>query len=314
MWRFLPGKRIYWSAAIFPGWLLEAPNIPLVASMVKNICRFSSVAAFGLIPVLMIGPGVYAETPDSASPQVQTLPTSQSLADVPAVLGRDYRLRTFKAKNASGEVMGVPAHLLSIASAAGGWMSPDPSIVPHVTSTIPRRFRDKVQLFYSEITGWIMVPRGWQVWDAENGADGSLRLEFAQPSSSHTNWIEIGSEGGCYGCMLDDAAGFVPRATLVKAGYQRGLGYTSPNVALDPKPSTLIHPDPCSALLTYSSGGAVVHGVVLLLTYDGDPAGFEDLYIALPPNEAKLGRFISKAFLTTQRKRSTDDCGMALKH
>lgn len=241
----------------------------------------------------------------SDSMRVHYLPDAHSLSVQPSKAGEDFRLHEFQARNTAGEILNVSAFLLDIPSGAGGWISPEPSGVPPFPETLPTVMRNRVQLIYNgnnsdDAVGWLVVPRGWILWTAGIGADGSTRIEFRAPGDRYAGWMALGEEGGCEGCMPEVVAGLGIRAA---AHTFTGNTFFPLNAKLSPKPNVLVHPDACTALITYQTGNLIVHGAIILYTREkGGADGTDSLYIGLPDHENDLGKFIVKAFLDSHTK------------
>lgn len=233
---------------------------------------------------------------------VHYLPHVHSLSAERSFLGRDVRLHAYHAGGKDGRILDVPAYLLDVPSGAGGWISPSPDTVPAFPEPLPRRMLDKTQLFYSGGKGssglWLVVPRNWVVWSAAYGGDGSSRIQFIPASGRGSGWMQVSGQSGCYGCMPEVVAGLgIPAAERAFKDNE----FFPLNAKLWPKPSVLIHPDACTALLTYRTNESTVHGAVLVyVDADGQAEATESLYISLPDNESKLGQFIATTFLKSR--------------
>lgn len=242
--------------------------------------------------------------------QVHYLPDVHSMSAQRSIPETDFRLHPYRVKGMGGKILDVPAHLLDIPSGAGGWISPEPNLVPAFPVLLPRNMRNRIQLFYSGEKGspemWLVVPRDWVIWNADNGADGSFSFQFIAASGLATGWMQVNGQGGCAGCMPEVVSGLgIPAAERALKDNE----FFPLNAKLWPKPSALVHPDACAVLLTYKTGKNTIHGAILLYVDDsGQADGTESVYISLPDHESALGRFIAATFLKSRMQLNHFSC------
>lgn len=262
--------------------------------------------ALTLVAASSVGPFVAS----ACAAQVHYLPDVHSMSAQRSILGTDFRLHPYRAKGMGGKILDVPANLLDIPSGTGGWISPEPNSVPAFPVLLPRNMHNRIQLFYSGEKGspemWLVVPRDWVIWNAGNGADGSFSFQFIAASGLTSGWMQVSGQGGCAGCMPEVVSGLgIPAAERAFKDNE----FPPLNAKLWPKPSALVHPDACAALLTYKTGKNTIHGAVLLYVDDSDQAdGTESVYISLPDHESTLGRFIATTFLKSRMQLNHYSC------
>lgn len=248
---------------------------------------------------------VICPLPLDAATQVHELPTGQDISVQLSSGYKDFRLHAFHAKNTAGEILNIPAFLIDIRSGAGGWDSPDPTNVLPFTEVLSAVENNRVQLFYNgnrddSSIGWLVVPRGWQLGAAAIGGDGSALVQFRAAQGRHSGWMVLTEQVGCAGCMPEVVAGLGIRA----AAHAFPANTFFPlDAELLPKPIAIVHPDACTALVTYQAGNLITQGVIILYTGNGGLAeGTASLYIGLPGGDADLGKFIVNAFLKSHTK------------
>ncbi|MGH8397263.1 MAG: DUF4850 domain-containing protein [Gammaproteobacteria bacterium] len=215
---------------------------------------------------------------------------------------KQFRLHEFVAKDAAGHrITGVPATLIDVFSGLGEWESVSPDKVPPFTYFLPDDMRDQIQLFYmDDELGWILVPRGWKVHRAAEGADGTERFTFVAPTGAKYGWLDLSYVPGCMGCMYWDTDGLIPDAH--KGLIDMGLAAPSSKPAkLVPTPDSISHPDPHTAIFRYHiSSSPPVRAMVFLgpETQEGDVVE-RALYLALPTSKTKLVDCITDYYFGT---------------
>lgn len=214
------------------------------------------------------------------------------------------RLHEYVASDAKGLRLSVHAYLIDIQNGTGAWSSPSPPNVPPFKMTIPSRLQNKIQLFYSTITGWLVVPVRWRLYGAYLGADGGGYFQFNPPAGPSTGWMVAGIASQCTACGPSAVAGLIPdTANAYKKNYELvrpPLSIILPGAKLEPRPLTLHHPNSCTAILAYRVGGEIIHGAVVLHeNVDGTGREDQNLYLMLP-KKMKFVRFIVGAYLNAQ--------------
>lgn len=190
---------------------------------------------------------------------------------------------------------GIPAWTIRILDGTDSWDGPTSLPPPRTVVDAPAKLRDRIALFQVESSmqgGWIVVPRGWRVTNAAAGAQGSWGVIFVAQGGPQDGWLLVGASGPGMTEVFSGAEGYFPGAyRLENAIIPHAL---AGDVSLTPRPASLTHPNRCTALVTYKSGGLAVKGMKQL----GDD-GISGFSIALPPDEAALQNFLFAAFRRT---------------
>lgn len=237
-----------------------------------------------LAAALLLAVGICAAaTEPNKLPGPPSAPKADDLAN--------FRLRSFVAKDSDGKPLtDIPATLVDVHSGMGDWDAVEEGRVLPFTPNIPPELRGQIQLFYADNDiGWMMVPRGWKVWGAALGADGTSWFTFVAPAGPKDGWMVAVEVPGCFGCMYMDADGLVPAAhqNLVDGGLaDPGTEAAKPA----PTPDSLSNPNPCTAILSYRQPGSpAVRAIVYVGTPDPEADATErSTYLALPGQKAKL--------------------------
>lgn len=230
----------------------------------------------------------------AAFPDTVQLPQTSTIG---AFAGRHFHFRVAAATDRErGGVFthGIPAWTVSIQNGVGGWDGPTRLPLPKSVLNGPGRLREKIALFQVESGmggGWIAVPRGWRVVSAVAGAQGTWGITFAAPGGPGGGWIVVGGSGPGTSEVFSAADGYFQGVYQLENEIIPGT--LSHDATLSPTPISLLHPNPCTAVISYKSGGLVVKGVEQF-GIDGI-TGFS---IALPPREANLRHFLFRAFRT----------------
>jgi len=220
---------------------------------------------------------------------------------------KNFRLRHFVAKNSAGKPLTeIPATLIDIYSGMSEWDMADATKVPFFMANIPADLLGQLQIFYKDNgIGWIVVPRGWKILRAVEGANGNEWYTFVAPTGSKDGWMITGDVPGCLGCMYFDADGLIPGAhqALIDAKIADA---GSPVAKVIPTPITISHPNDCTAVFSYHKTHSPQVSAVVFV---GTPAGGGDpsessLYLALPSNQSRVSDFIMHNF-----ERLTSSCG-----
>jgi hypothetical protein len=260
----------------------------------------NKVQAAALMAVLggaMVVPSAYA--------QEATVPLEGPPTCAASVVGVEYRLRDFKALDgAKRAVTDVPATLLDVMNGLGEWEAPRPEEAPAFTVPIPAALRSQIALFYSNVGGWMIVPRGWVVHSAGVGVNGNSGFTFVAPTGAKDGWMGHRTAPACMGCMYSEADGIIPGAhqgwvDLMTKGVADSKVPTSqgPESLLVPTPDAITHPDACTAILRYRvPSSPPVHAFVYL----GHPGAADlimsKLQVALPDTKSTLADFIIGIF------------------
>jgi len=247
-----------------------------------------------------------ASTKTVSLPAIVDLPTKHS-ADGP---GGGFRLRKVTSADANGQTTdGVPAWLIDI-DGPTGWDSGVKSGPPSFVGSKSARFRNRVALFGSDQAGWLVVPKNWRVRYAVEGAQPGYGLGFVAPGGAAAGWMISWSTSGM-GSILASGEGLFPSAQrryLAFVNRPVGAGLTpvtfvQGTVRLSPTPTSITHPNRCTALVTYRSGGLVVKGIALwqppMHPYSSDPYSTA-MYIAMPAKDTVLQTYLVEMFERTR--------------
>lgn len=189
----------------------------------------------------------------------------------------------------------IPAWTITILDGTDSWDGPAKLPPPRFILNSSAEIHDQIALFQVESGlegGWIAVPRGWRVLSAAAGAQGSWGVTFVAPNGPSSGWLLVGGSGPGMTEVFSGAEGYFPGAYQLE--NQIIPNTLSRDAPLSPKPDSLVHPNRCSAFVTYTSGGLVVKGIKQF----GDD-GILRFSIALPHTEAALQAFLFTAFRRT---------------
>lgn len=226
-------------------------------------------------------------------PDTVTLPQTADIGSSHLVY-KDFHVLPATSRDLAGRLtQGIPAMVVTVLDGVGGWDGPVP--IPPPASLLHRSatIRSKIALFQIEVGlggGWLVVPRGWRVLSADAGAQGSWGTTFVAPDGPSHGWILVGGSGPGLTEVFSAAEGYFPGAYQLENEIIPGA--LTHDSTLSPEPYTLEHPDPCTALVSYTSGGLAVQGVD---QFGGDD-GITGFLIALPANEATLQTFLLHAY------------------
>lgn len=231
-----------------------------------------------------------------AATDVRELRTAPQLRSEPGV---DYMLHVTS-------VAGTTVTLIDVHGGVGDWVRVDPAKLPPLPAAPPKPTKDAPQWFYGEVVGWMAVPGGWRVQRAAIGADGGTDYTFVAPEGTAKGWLTYTVIPACVGCQLEEAAGLLPGA-----GERMGTFAEAPEIRLgqtNPVMSWQSHPDDCTALFRYRSGGLNVQAAVLssapfsaLDDQKGADLSVADLYIAVPAPDAAVATYLLDTFRQTFR-------------
>lgn len=188
---------------------------------------------------------------------------------------------------------GIPAMVVTVLDGTGGWDGPSSMPPPAFLLKSSATIRSKVALFQVEAGsggGWIVVPRGWRVVSAGAGAQGSWGTTLVAPDGPSHGWILIGGSGPGATEVFSAAEGYFPGAYRLENEIIPGT--LTHDSILSPEPHTLMHPDQCTALVSYKSGGLAVKSIK---QFGGDD-GITSFSVALPASEATLQSFLFHAY------------------
>jgi hypothetical protein len=240
-------------------------------------------------------------------PAIVHLPTTRSVEG----FGGGFRVRRATSADLKGQSTydDVPAWLVDIHGAMG-WDSGVQSGPPSILISRSDRFRNRVALFGSDPAGWLVVPKGWHIQYASEGAQPGYGLGFVAPGGARNGWMVSWSTSGI-GSILASGEGLFPNAKrryLAFVNRPVGAGliavtFVQDPVRLSPTPTSLTHPNRCTALVTYRSDGLVVKGIALwqppMHPYSSDPYSTA-MYIAMPANDTEMETYIVKMFERTR--------------
>ena len=251
----------------------------------------------------MLASTTHADTP--APTPIKTKELASAPSEYSSVAGTDYRLHPFKAKDAAGHPLtDVPANIVDVFNRVGEWDAPKYSEPPAIAYPIPADIRDQIQLFYASGPGWVVVPKGWAIHRAAEGADGNAVFSFLSPKGREGGWLEIESIPACMGCMYSAADGIILGA---HAGLEGITEDGAPEPTLVPKPESMTHPTACLAVFSYRVKPSLTVHAVVFLGHAEEPTETDEegasLYIAMPDANAKLAEFIAGYF-----QRMHTDC------
>lgn len=253
----------------------------------------------GALVLLAIAP--WAVLADQASSSKVVLSNFRNLPIAlnkhPSIAGKDYRLHAVIAQDSAGHPLSdVPAEIIEVYTGALNWNSPRYSKLPPIDS-LTADSRAQLQLFYAAGIGWMLVPRGWTVHRAAEGADGSDVYEFTPSTPGMPGWEAYSSAGGCVGCIYSMADGIIPGAhdkleEIIEDGAKEPKLY--------PVPDSVTHPTPCMAMFSYRiKPPLIVHAAVFLGHAEEVSETDEEalaLYAALPDTNNKLAEFVVAYF------------------
>nr|WP_199042121.1 DUF4850 domain-containing protein [Dyella sp. ASV24] len=224
-----------------------------------------------------------------AAKDIRELPASP---EAQSTAGADYRLRTVS-------FAGAEATLIDVYS-AGDWIRPDIARLPGLPAVSALPTKDAVQWFYGSAAGWMAVPVGWLVREADISADGGTRYVFTASEGVSGGWVSYEVIPVCVGCVLGDANGLLPNAgeqlaELGTPGFD--LGQTNPVMSWQSRP------DDCTLLFRYRSSGLAVHAAVqssvaIAATSDAQkgPLALAEVYAALPAAKSAQADFMVSSF------------------
>ncbi len=228
----------------------------------------------------------------------------------PMPCSKECRIEPYIAHDSSGHALNIPARIVGLFTGALFWDSPNPSKVPAFTLAVPQNLRDRIAIYYAKPVGWMVVPRGWILATAGEGADGGTGFEFIAPRTSSApktgqlGWMLVGLVPACVGCMYDEADGIIPGAHEAMIKLFPNLPEEPPRLV--PKPEFIEYPDPCTATFRYSlPQSPPVQALVYFGPYQEEGDMFEtNIYIAMPDSKSNLVDFIIKNFSKIARNCS----------
>ncbi|MBB3226377.1 hypothetical protein FHW69_000967 [Luteibacter sp. Sphag1AF] len=201
----------------------------------------------------------------------------------PSVQGEDYRLVPAVAKDATGKVIpGVTVQRILLKDMEGEWESADEKLPPF-KSTLTPDVLARVQLFFASGGGWMVTPRGWKVYAAGFGVDGTSSFLFTAASGPAQGWLSTYDIPACLGCIYDAADMFFPQ---VHAMREDMVGPT-PRPAILPRPKSMTRPDKCTVLLRYDTPDSPPVREAATFDASGDPF-WHSIDVAIPDADAAL--------------------------
>jgi len=187
---------------------------------------------------------------------------------------------------------GIPAMVVTVLDGTGSWDGPSSVSPPAFVLNSSASVRSKVALFQVETGlggGWIVVPKGWRVVSAVAGAQGSWGATFVAPDGPSHGWILIDGSGPGTTEVFSAAEGYFPGVYQLENEIIPGT--LTRDSTLSPKPYAFVRPDPCTALVSYKSGGLAI---VSVRQFGRD--GITSFSVALPASEATLQAFLFDAY------------------
>lgn len=137
----------------------------------------------------------------------------------------------------------------------------------------------------------MVVPRGWDLWSAGVGEDGTGSITFEAPQGWTHGWENIGTVPACMACMWGATNGLIPAAFKVI-----GQDFNPPVSKLIPTPQVLMHPNPCIAVLRYKPKNSPLSIRAVVLFNDKGNPWERDLYLALPEKSKVPADYILKSY------------------
>jgi hypothetical protein len=251
--------------------------------------------------LLLVGCAIGARASDVAWPVEHQLPTTKSVLNWHPPVAFKFNVQQATANDLAGQPTGgIPAWQIDVLTGTGDWDRGLPTPPPEFVMKSTTSQRSRIALFKgSSFGGWLAVPRGWRVQVATEGVDGSGGITFVAPGGARQGWMTYGVIPACVGCILGAADGLFPDA---HRRYDAFLGTHTPPETLSPKPDSLTHPDQCTVLITYRSGGLMVEGIYFWLPpLSGGPDPYStELSVALPAKDASLQDYLITAFERTR--------------
>jgi len=184
--------------------------------------------------------------------------------------------------------------LVDVLTGTDDWSRPDPAHLRTDKARLAPALRGQFQRFYGGVVGWMLVPAGWHLQFVAIGADGNSSYTFVAPQGAVAGWLDYGVTPACVSCLLGSADGLLPGAweQEVAIGYVHGSKPWRPV----PTPSRFDHPNACTALLRYRSGGLTVFSAMLSSTPMDEAnrgnTSLAEVYAALPSSKAALAQAI----------------------
>jgi hypothetical protein len=153
-----------------------------------------------------------------------------------------------------------------------------------VKKSISPEMADSLAAYWT-YTGWLLVPRGWQISKAIVGADNSSVYEFKEPNGGTGRVTAYDSGGGCWGCAVNAAAPYFPDA---KRKSETVFGYFFPDRE---KPVHMVKLGKYTVAYTrHDSNGQMIEGIAYY-NPDGDVETFT-CEVALPQSQHALATAI----------------------
>ena len=138
---------------------------------------------------------------------------------------------------------------------------------------------------YAQPSGWILVPKGWTLYEAGLGANGSVGLLFA-PDAKGRHYLTFYDTSSCVGCAYSSASLFFDRARSL-AKSNEFLFYTRANVALK---TTMLRPTHAAYSYRFKQGDPI-HGLAI---FDPENQGtmYRNLSVRLPASQKSVASAI----------------------
>lgn len=225
----------------------------------------------------------------------ETVPLPQTADIGTQFVYKQFHVRPATPKDLAGKsTHGIPASVVTVFDGVGSWDGPSSASPPVFVLNSSASIRSKVALFQIETGlggGWIAVPKSWRVISADAGAQGSWGATLVAPGGPRDGWLLIGGSGPGTTEVFSAAEGYFPGAFQLE--NELFPGTLTHDSTLWPKPDSLARPDPCTALVSYRSGGLVVKSI---RHFGRD--GMTSFWVALTPTNAALQTFLLRAYRT----------------
>ena len=222
----------------------------------------------------------------------ETVPLPQTAEIGTEFVHKQYHVLPATPKDLAGKpTRGISTMVVTVLDGEGSWDGPSSGSPPDFVVNGPTHLRAKLALFQVPGLGggWIAVPTGWRVISAGAGAQGSWEATFVASDGPSHGWLLIGGSGPGETEVFSAAEGYFPCAYQLENEIIPGT--LTRDATLRPKPDSLTHPDPCTALVSYRSGGLAVKGV---RQFGRD--GMTSFWVALPATQAALQTFLLNAY------------------
>jgi hypothetical protein len=225
----------------------------------------------------------------------KTVPLPQTASIGTQFVYKQFHVLPATSKDLAGKsTHGIPAKVVTVLDGTGSWDGPSAVPPPAYVVNGSVSMRNEVALFQVETGlggGWIAVPRGWRVISAVAGAQGSWEATFIAPDGPSHGWLSVGGSGPGTTEVFSAAEGYFPGAYRLENEIIPGA--LTRDSVLSPEPDSLVHPDPCTALVSYKSDGLAVKSI---RQFGRDTDGVTSFSIALPAAQETLQTFLFRVY------------------